>query len=126
MLSKRELKRQVGALLADAGRGISKNMFAQLCGVDEMLLEHVFVQGDWPMSETVQRRVGRAYDHWKSGMVRVMRRRDQTRYVDYRKQALPPIHPGASLRVTPAGITLRVGPVNRHDYSEPSLFEAMR
>ncbi len=126
MLSKKELKRQVGAMLADEGRGISVRMFAQLCGVDEMLLRHVFVAGDWSMSEDTQRRVDRAYEHWKQGMVRVMRRKDQTRYVDYRKQALPPMRPSASLRVTPQGITLRVGPANRHDYSEPTLFEAMR
>jgi len=125
MLPKKQLLAEVRRLLADPERGISHALFAELAGIDKRLLQRVFITGEMPMTEATQRRVGRAYEHWKEGAVRVMQRIDKTRFVDYRKTPIPPIAPRTSLHVEAGKVRLRVGPANRHDYSEPSLFEAL-
>jgi len=55
-----------------------------------------------------------------------MRRKDLTRYVEYRKVPEPPMMAGMGLKVTSDGIKIKVGMVNRHDYSEIDLNEALR
>ena len=126
MLSKAELKRQIKRFLQDPDRGISIPMFCELAGVSKTQMLDVFVYGTENLSEYVQTRVNKAYRHWKSGRVRVMKRGDNTRYVDFRREEKPPIYPKTRLQLTSEGIKLRVGMVNRHDYSEPDLNEQMR
>ena len=125
-LSKSELKRQIKRFLADKDRGISIPMFAQLAGISRATLLDVFDYETEPMSETTQRRVNKAYMQWKAGMVKIMSNRDRSRFIEYRKEAKPPIVHGLGLKVTSEGIKLRVGLVNRHDYSEQDLDEALR
>jgi hypothetical protein len=48
------------------------------------------------------------------------------KYVDYRRQAIPPLMPSTRLNLTAEGIKIKVGMVNRHDYSELDLNEALR
>jgi hypothetical protein len=55
-----------------------------------------------------------------------MKRHDNTRYVDYRKESQPVFMPKMGLQVTSDGIKIKVGMTNRHDYSEISLDEALR
>ena len=112
--------------VADKDRGISIPLFCDLAGISVAHFRDVFVDEKHPLTETMQRRVNKAYAHWKAGMVRVMRRNDNTRYVDYRREAKPPIMPNVGLKLTSEGIKLRVGMVNRHDYSESDLKEALR
>lgn len=126
LLSKKELLRQIKAFLSDRDKGISHNHFADLCGISETLLKEVFVYNRLPLSENVQIRVNRAYDHWKAGNVRIMQRPDRTRYVDYRREPKPVITPSMGLKVTSEGIKLKIGPRNRHDYSDISLDEQLR
>jgi len=86
----------------------------------------VFVRDKEPLTEVVQIRVSKAYQQWKSGNVRVMQNKDRTRYVEYRKESKPPMMASMGLQVTSGGIKLKVGMVNRHDYSEITLDEALR
>ena len=125
-LSKTELKRQIKKFLHDKDRGISVALFAELSGVSKTMLLDVFYYEKEPLSEMVQRRVNKAYMQWKAGMVKVMSNRDRSRFIEYRKEAKPPIIHGLGLKVTSEGIKLRVGLVNRHDYSEQDLDEALR
>lgn len=125
-LSKSELLIQMKRFAADKDRGISIPLFCDLAGMSVAHFRDVFIDGKHPLTETVQRRVNKAYIHWKMGMVRVMKRNDNTRYVDYRAKPTPPIKPSMGLKVTSEGIKLRVGMVNRHDYSESDLNEALR
>ena len=55
-----------------------------------------------------------------------MKRPDNTRYVDYRRESKPVFMPSMGLKVTSEGIKLRVGLRNRHDYSEDSLDDKLR
>jgi len=125
-LPKSELKRQIKKFLQDKERGISVNLFAELCGVTKVHLWDVFVLEREPLTETVQTRVNRAYMLWKQGYVKVMKNKDNTRFVDFRKVAQPPVMPSTGLKMTSEGIKIRVGMVNRHDYSEFDLNERLR
>jgi len=120
-LTKVELHRQIKKLLADPERGISINLFAELCGISRTQLKEVFIADEVPMSEVVQTRVNKGYDAWKSGQVKVMRRKDNSRFVDYRKEPQLVSMPSLGLKVTNGQIKLRVGMVNRHDYSQRDL-----
>lgn len=121
---KEELKRLVGKLLRDKERGISIQKFADLSGISKDLLQDVFIYEITPMSETTQRRVSAAYQHWVDGLVKIMRRKDQTQYVDYRKIPEPAIFPHMGIVNSPDGFKLSIGPRNRHDYSYPTLDES--
>ena len=122
-LPKTELKRQIKRFLLDKDRGISIPLFADLCGLSTAHIRDVFLEECEPLTEMVQMRVNKAYREWKEGNVRVMKRRDNTRYVDYRKEAYSPHMPSQKLVMTRDGIKLKVGMANRHDYSDKNLDE---
>lgn len=125
-LSKQELLLHMKRFIADKERGISIPLFCELAGISKAHFLDVFDKRLHPLSETMQIRVNKAYMQWKAGRVKVMKRNDNTRYVDYRREPIPPIMQGMGLKVTSEGIKLRVGMVNRHDYSETDLDEALR
>jgi alpha-galactosidase/6-phospho-beta-glucosidase family protein len=125
-LSKRDLTKHMQRFNADKDRGISIALFAELAGISHGHFYDVFIYNTEPLTETVQRRVSKAYQQWKAGNVKVMKRIDNTRYVDYRKESQPVFMPKMGLQVTSQGIKVKVGMVNRHDYSEISLDEALR
>jgi hypothetical protein len=125
-LSKRELTKHMQRFNADKERGISIALFAELAGISAGHFYDVFIYGKEPLTEMVQRRVSKAYQQWKAGNVKVMKRIDNTRYVDYRKESQPVFMPKMGLQVTSDGIKIKVGMVNRHDYSETTLDEALR
>jgi len=121
ILTKVELLRQIKKFLQDPDRGISHAMFAELCGINKFYMMDVFVYQTEPLSETVQIRVNKGYDAWKRGIVKTMVRRNQTRYVDYRKEPQPLLAPSMGLKLVGGELKLRVGMVNRHDYSQRDL-----
>ena len=125
-LTKRELTKHMQRFVADKDRGISIALFAELAGISHGHFYDVFIYNTEPLTEMVQRRVSKAYQQWKAGNVKVMKRIDNTRYVDYRKESQPVFMPKMGLQVTSDGIKVKVGMVNRHDYSEITLDEALR
>lgn len=120
-LTKKELLRQVKKFLQDPNRGISHMMFAELCGIDMWFMRQVFLDEERPLSETVQIRVNKGYDAWKKGLVKTMQRKDRSRYVDYRAKAEPLLAPSMGLKLVGGELKLRVGMVNRRDYSQRDL-----
>jgi hypothetical protein len=125
-LSKRELTKHMQRFNADKDRGISIALFAELAGISHGHFYDVFIYNTEPLTEMVQRRVSKAYQQWKAGNVKVRKGIDNTRYVDYRKESQPVFMPKMGLQVTSDGIKVKVGMVNRHDYSEITLDEALR
>lgn len=124
-LSKEELKRQMRRFLLDKDRGISIKTFAKACGLSKDILEMVFLTSERPLTEHVQRRVNIAYNNWKSGYLRTMRRRDRTTFADYRKQPEVPLLPSNKIVFKNGQFSLVTGLKNRHDYSEPTLDEQL-
>ena len=125
-LPKAELKRQMKRFIADKDRGISLELFCQVAGISKVMFLEVFARERQPLTEYVQSRVNKAYIRWKAGQVKVMKRIDNTRYVAYRREPEVPLMPQMGLKMTSEGIKLRVGIVNRHDYSEMGLKESIR
>ena len=121
ILTKVELLRQINKFLRDPDRGISQGMFAELCGINKYHMRDVFMYQTEPLTEIMQIRVNKGYDAWKKGLVRTMVRRDRTHFVDYRKEPKPNIAPSMGLKLVGGEFKLRVGMVNRHDYSEHDL-----
>jgi len=125
VLPKKELMRIIKRFLTDERRGISYKLFAELCGLSEDTLKNVFIHETSPMSETTQRRVSKAYEHWRRGDVAVMELRDRTRIVEYRKEAKPRLAKGYGLQVQGGEIKLKLGIRNKAEYDE-TLDEQLR
>jgi hypothetical protein len=124
-LPKTELKRQIKRFLSDKDRGISIMLFAELCGISKTTLDDVFTYETEPLSEYIQRRVNKGYADWKAGKVKVMRL-GRKKWVEYRREPIPPMMKTSKLVLTNGQFHVKVGLVNRHDYSEPTLDEQMR
>lgn len=125
-LSKAQLLREIARFLRDESRGISIRMFCEVCGLSEQHLRDVFIYKKHPLTEEVQIRVNRAYEAWKQGRIKVMKRPDNTRYADYRKEAKPVFMPHMGLKMTPDGIKMSLGMRNRHDYSDAPINEQIK
>lgn len=125
-LSKIELKKQIRRFYDDKDRGISIQHFCDLAGISHRMFHSVFVYEEEPLSEHIQMRVNKAYAAWKEGSVAVMTNHTRKKWVQYRKEPKPPVVKQLSLQVTPEGIKVKAGLVNRHDYSSPSFDEQLR
>ena len=121
-----ELKRTIKRFLTDKNRGISIPLFAELCGVSVAILRLVFIKEEEPLTEYVQRRVSKGYQSWVRGEVAVMMNRDQTRFVQYRKEAKPKVARSMGLEVQNGKIKLRIGLKNKADYSNLDIDEQLR
>lgn len=126
ILSKLELKKQIRRFYDDKDRGIALDRFCELAGISKRTFMDVFVWEHEPMSEMVQMRVNKAYAAWKEGAVAVITNNSRKRWVEYRREAKPPLVKQLGLQVTPQGVKVKVGLVNRHDYSNPSFDEQLR
>ena len=117
-IPKAELRKIMKRFLRDSQRGISIELFAQLAGLSASIIKSVFVYETEPLTEYVQRRVSKAYTEWKNGEVSIMQNRDQTRFVQYRKDAKPVLEKKNSLQLVNGQIKLKIGIENRYDYSK--------
>lgn len=125
-IPKAELRKIMKRFLRDSQRGISIELFAQLAGLSASIIKSVFVYETEPLTEYVQRRVSKAYTEWKNGEVSIMQNRDQTRFVQYRKDAKPVLEKKNSLQLVNGQIKLKIGIENRYDYSKLTLDEQLK
>ena len=77
------------------------------------------------MTLSVQVRVSKAYTEWKNGEVAIMQNRDRTKFVQYRKDAKPVVERKNQLEIVNGQIKLKIGLVNKHDYSRQTLDEQL-
>jgi len=124
-IPQRELMRIMKRFYKDPQRGISKKLFAELTGYDEWHLREVFENETHPMTIAVQKRVSKAYQEWKNGEVAIMKNRDNTKFVQYRKDARPVVERKNQLEVVNGQIKLKIGLVNKYDYSQQTLDEQL-
>jgi hypothetical protein len=124
-LPQRELMRVMKKFYADPHRGISKSLFADLAGFEDSYLRRIFEDEEFPMTLSVQVRVSKAYTEWKNGEVAIMQNRDRTKFVQYRKDAKPVVERKNQLEVVNGQIKLKIGLVNKHDYSKQTLDEQL-
>lgn len=126
VISRIELLRIIRKFLEDKNRGISQELFAELAGMSKEHLLDVFIRGVYPLSERVQRRVSRAYEHFRDGEVAIMQNKDRTKFLEYRRQPKPRMTRSMSLEVQNGAIKLRIGVKNRVDYEERDIDEQLR
>jgi hypothetical protein len=125
-LSKAQLRVEMRRFIQDLDRGISLECFAEICGMCKDTLTKVFIQETRPLSEWVQIRVNRGYAEWKRGNIRTMRTNTGRLYGDYRKQPIPPLVEHTGLVFQDGSFKIKMGLKNRHDYSSPTLDEALK
>jgi len=126
VIPKKQLLELIERFCADKDRGISVMLFAELSGVSLKHFKDVFIDRTEPLTETIQRRVSKAYEEWRDGNVRVMQNRDRTRFVEYRKEPKPLLRRDNRLIVENGRIVLKPGIVNRSDYNRPTLGQQLR
>lgn len=125
-IPKHELKHIMYNFLSDHGRGISVNLFAEIAGVSAGHIYDVFLYQTEPLTEMVQRRVSKAYKSWVNGEVAIMQNRDNSKFVQYRKEPKPLMQRSLGLKVTNDGIKINLGVKPKYDYSTHTLDEQLK
>jgi hypothetical protein len=126
VMPKKDLLLVIGKFLRDENRGISIQLFADLCGVNMSHMRDVFIAKCVPLTEAMQRKIDKGYKAVLEGRVAVMENRDGTRYVEYRKTPKPRLTRSTGLQVVDGQIKIKVGIRNRADYSTSTLDEQLR
>ena len=116
-LTKQQLKKELKLFLDDKDRGISIRNFCEIAGISERLFNYIIKENKLPMTESTQRGLNRAYIHWKEGKIKVMKKRTNETYPDYRKEPVQPLIPMSKLVMTHTGFKVQNKPLNRHDYA---------
>jgi hypothetical protein len=124
-LPKALLRKAMKRFLQDKDRGISVELFAQLAGLSKSHIKDVFVYETEPLTEYVQRRVSKAYNEWTSGEVAIMQNRDNTRFVQYRKESKPVLQKKTTLQMVDGKIGLKIGIAPKYDYLTQTLDEQL-
>jgi hypothetical protein len=124
-IPKRELHRIISRFLRDKDRGISVELFSDLCGLSAAHIRDVFLHDTEPMTEYVQRRVSKAYTEWKDGQIAIMQNRDNTKFYEYRKEARPALKKESKLQLVNGQFTIKMGIANRYDYFDQTLDEQL-
>lgn len=125
VISKKELLYEIGKFIRDEKRGISIELFCDLCGVSKSNFLDVFRDELYPISEYMQRRVSKGFTSWKNGEVSVMQNRDRTRFVQYRKEPKPTYVRSTQLQLVNGEFKIKIGIKNRADYSDRPLTEKL-
>lgn len=125
VLTKAELRRIIPRFIADKKRGISLENFCEIAGVGKTNLYEIFIYKNHELSEIVQRRLSKAYLHWRNGDIRVMVNRDNSKFPDYRKEPKPRLARGYGIELKDGRIQLKIGIRNRADYG-PTIDEQLR
>lgn len=123
---KSQLKPIIKRFLKDKDRGISIQLFADLAGISKGHLMDVFYYESEPMTEMVQRRVSKAYVEWRDGEVAIMQNRDNTKFVQYRKDNKPVMQKSSSLQMVNGAIKIKMGITNKYDYDVDNLDEQLK
>lgn len=126
ILTKSDLLKRFKRFHADKNRGISMNLFAEMCGISAIYLDKVFIHETEPITEVTQIRVSRAMLAHQKGQLRVMENPlSKKRYAEYRPKGeeKPRMAKAVSFVIENGKIGLQPRPINRQDFSRPDLDE---
>jgi hypothetical protein len=127
-LLKSDLRRRMKRFFEDERRGISIDLFADLCGVHPRNLRKIFIEETETLTENVQIRVSRALMAHQRGQLRVMEDPiSKKRHSEYRPRGeeKPRMVKAITFKIAGGAIKLSPGVVNRQDYSRPDLDELL-
>ena len=123
-MTRKEIREAVARFKADENRVFSEKLLAEAAGISHATYRLVFYEGH-EMSEMVQIRMERALKALANGELRVMRNRNKSKYVEYRREPKPDMQRGIHLNMKNGRISLSTGLRNLNDYSNPSLKEQL-
>lgn len=124
-LTKAELYARMERFANDEKRVLSWHYFAELCGYSDGYLRDIFVEKIKPLTEPVQMRVSKALERMSNGDVTVVYWKDKTRELRYNNQPKPRLIKGGKIVMKDGKVQLEMGPINRGDYSRPTLQETL-
>lgn len=124
ILSKEELLRRLRMFRDDENKRISIAMFAEAAGISHHYLRQI-IAGKAPLSERNQRRLDRTLREYMNGNIVVMKNRDKTQYVEYRRESKPTARRTYGIGFENGEFRLKLGLRQTGDYSAPTLREQM-
>lgn len=123
-MTQNEIRNAIRRFQQDENRILSAALLCEAAGISMWTFHNVF-KNNAPMSEMVQRRMAKALKAWASGELRIMRNKDRTRYIEYRKEPKPVLQRTMRLQLKNNRISLNSGVRNLNDYTQPSFKEQM-
>jgi hypothetical protein len=123
IMSKAEIYRQMERFWKDPDKTLSIKMFAELCGLSEILLRRVFYVKDLDMTEHTQICVSRALERMTRGDVMMVYDKGNRRKLLYRQEPRPRLVKSLGLTLEDGKIALKAGIKNKSDYSKPNFDE---
>ena len=124
--TKAELKGIMKRFLEDKQRGISVELFSDLCGLSPDIIKKCFLYETMPVSERTQILISKGYDKFLNGEIAIMQNRDRSKFVQFRKEAKPVYTRHQRLAVIDGKVQISLGIKNRRDYSQESLDEQLK
>ena len=124
-MTKAELFARMERYANDEKKVLSWHYLSELCGYSEKYLRDIFVDKNKPLTEPVQMRVSKALERMSNGDVTVVYWKDKTRELRYNTQPKPRLIKGGKIVMKNGKVQLEMGPVNRGDYSMPTLQETL-
>lgn len=123
-MTRKEIREAVARFKADPNRAFSEALLAEAAGISHSTFRLVFDKNN-EMPEWVQIRMERVLKALAAGELRIMRNRDRTKYVEYRREPKPDMQRGIRLELKNGRISINPGLRNLNDYSQPSLKEQL-
>lgn len=124
-MTKAELFARMERYANDEKKVLSWHYLSELCGYSEKYLRDIFVDKSKPLTEPVQMRVSKALERMSNGDVTVVYWKDKTRELRYNTQPKPRLIKGGKIVMKNGKVQLEMGPINRGDYSMPTLQETL-
>jgi len=125
-IPKLELKRLMRRFILDKDRGISLKLFSNHAGLSEAHFYDVFKYLTEPLTEMMQIRVSKAYQEYCRGELAIMQNRDNTRFVQYRKEAKPQFERTTKLELVDGRIQIKLGIKPKYEYNDLTLDEQLK
>lgn len=125
-IPKLELKRLMRRFILDKDRGISLKLFSNHAGLSEAHFYDVFKYLSEPLTEMMQIRVSKAYQEYCRGELAIMQNRDNTRFVQYRKEAKPQFERTSKLELVDGRIQIKLGIKPKYEYNDLTLDEQLK
>jgi len=125
-IPKVELKRLMRRFILDKDRGISLKLFSNHAGLSETHFYDVFKYLTEPLTEMMQIRVSKAYQEYCRGELAIMQNRDNTRFVQYRKEPKPQFERTSKLELVNGKIQIKFGIKPKYEYNDLTLDEQLK
>jgi hypothetical protein len=122
--AKDELLKRLHRYCWDDKRLMPIRLFAKECDCEVLRFRRIFRYQVENCPRWLQVRASKVLSEWENGLIKVMTD-GKKQWLDYREAPKARLAPVCQLIFKPDGIALKIGPINKSDYSDrPGLFHA--